>query len=316
MLGIRGSSPSGRNMLTSSCHSEMLWWHPLADTPMNGLGMKHGKSAELPPDLTADLAVGGQPVGGQLGPVEGEVELELPGRVLVVALDHVEAHGAAVLDDPVDDRLQLGELVDVVAVRLRHPLDRRRPVGVGLEPHHLGLAAGPQGEPGVGGELLVQPVQVAPAVRGQVAAGVLDLLPAPEQGAEHPRHLGVPGQRLKVSTSGRPTSSRRLGPVADVLAVAVDEEVGGRPVDELEALLRDRRPVRGRDALAHHPPGHRDELEVDVGDALGLDPPGHFVHLLTPAVPFEELLEGGGHGPPVVPVAADPVNKAWKLRSR
>ena len=42
LLGMRGSSPSGRNMLTSSCHSEMLWWHPLAETPMNGLGMKQG----------------------------------------------------------------------------------------------------------------------------------------------------------------------------------------------------------------------------------------------------------------------------------
>ena len=42
LLGIRASSPSGMNMLTSPCHSEMLWWQPLADTPMKGLGMKHG----------------------------------------------------------------------------------------------------------------------------------------------------------------------------------------------------------------------------------------------------------------------------------
>ena len=30
-------------MFTSSSHSEMLWWQPLAETPMNGLGMKQGK---------------------------------------------------------------------------------------------------------------------------------------------------------------------------------------------------------------------------------------------------------------------------------
>ena len=28
----------------SPSHSEMLWWQPLADTPMNGLGMKHGNT--------------------------------------------------------------------------------------------------------------------------------------------------------------------------------------------------------------------------------------------------------------------------------
>ena len=90
--GSRGLSVSGRNMFSSPCQSEMLWWQPLADTPMNGLGMKQGKAPSLPADLPADLTVGGQPVGGELGLVELEVELELAGRVLVVALDHVEAH--------------------------------------------------------------------------------------------------------------------------------------------------------------------------------------------------------------------------------
>ena len=107
-------------------------------------GLRHeaGEQPELAANLAADLAVGGEPVGRVLRSAEGEVQLELARRVLVVALDHVEPHLAAVLDDAVDDRLQLGELVDVVAVRLGDTLDRGRPVGVRLEPHHLGLAAG------------------------------------------------------------------------------------------------------------------------------------------------------------------------------
>ena len=32
------------NTFSSPRHSEMLWWQPLADTPMNGLGMKHGNT--------------------------------------------------------------------------------------------------------------------------------------------------------------------------------------------------------------------------------------------------------------------------------
>ena len=186
LLGILGSSPSGMNMLTSPCHSEMLWWQPLAETPMNGLGMKHGKQAELTAHLPAHLAVGGQPVCGVLRPPEGEVQLQLARGVLVVALDHVEAHLGAVLDDPVDDRLQLGELVDVIAVRLGHALDRRRPVGVGLEPHHLRLAPHLQRESRVGGELLVQAVQVAATVRGEVARRVVPPLPGPGRGCRRP----------------------------------------------------------------------------------------------------------------------------------
>ena len=48
--GICGLSPSGMNLLLpSASHSEMLWWQPLADTPMNGLGMKHGKAPSSRP---------------------------------------------------------------------------------------------------------------------------------------------------------------------------------------------------------------------------------------------------------------------------
>ena len=56
------------------------------------------EGAELPADLLADLAERGEIVGRPLGPVEAEVELDLAGRVLVVALDHVEPELLAVLD--------------------------------------------------------------------------------------------------------------------------------------------------------------------------------------------------------------------------
>ena len=49
LLGIRRSVPSGMNMFTSPCHNEMLWWQPLAETPMNGLGMKQGNSPDSRP---------------------------------------------------------------------------------------------------------------------------------------------------------------------------------------------------------------------------------------------------------------------------
>ncbi len=218
-----------------------------------------------------------------------------PGRVLVVTLDHVQAQGAAVLDDPVDDGLELGELVDVVAVGLGHAFDRRGPVRVGLEPHHLGLAPHLQAQPGLGGELLVDAVEVAPAVRGEEGARVLELLPAPEQGAEHPGHLVVPRQSLEGLHVGEPDQLGRLGPVPDVLAVPVDEQVGGSPVDQLESLSGHRRPVGGRDPLAHDPTGDRDELEVDEGDAVGVDAAADLLDVLVPAVLFDETLEVGGH---------------------
>src|SRR5919205_265059 len=86
------------------------------------------EGAELAADLLADLAERREVVGRLLRAVEAEVQLDLAGRVLVVALDHVEAELLAVLDHLVDDRLELGELVDVVAVRLRQAGHVGRPV--------------------------------------------------------------------------------------------------------------------------------------------------------------------------------------------
>src|SRR6187549_1020579 len=105
-----------------------------------GLAHKAGDDAELPRYLRADLAIGGEPVGGPHAIVEGEVELELAGRILVIALDHVEAHLAAIFDYAHVDRPQALELIDVVAIRIGVATCRLT-ILVLLEPHHLRLGA-------------------------------------------------------------------------------------------------------------------------------------------------------------------------------
>ena len=199
----------------------MLWWQPFADTPMNGLGMKHGNTLSSRPTCFADLAERGQVVGGLLGPVEVEVELDLAGRVLVVALDHVQPHRAPVLDHLVDDRLELRELVDVVAVGLGDALDVGRPVLLHLQPHHLGLGAGAEVEAGRLLELGLQAQQVAAAVGGEVGAGILALLAVAEALAPDARDLASPtaaagtcparGGRRARPPRGRSRCSRRAG---------------------------------------------------------------------------------------------------------
>ena len=66
---------------------------PIGRDTHERLGHEAGEQAELTPDLFADLPVGRETVGRILGRAEGEVELQLAGRVLVVALDHVQPHG-------------------------------------------------------------------------------------------------------------------------------------------------------------------------------------------------------------------------------
>ena len=37
------------NVFSSPFQSEMLWWQPFAETPMNGFGMKHGNTLNSRP---------------------------------------------------------------------------------------------------------------------------------------------------------------------------------------------------------------------------------------------------------------------------
>ncbi len=48
-LGFCLSFPRGMNAFRSPRQSEMLWWQPLAETPMNGFGMKHGNALSSRP---------------------------------------------------------------------------------------------------------------------------------------------------------------------------------------------------------------------------------------------------------------------------
>ncbi len=272
---------------------------PVRRHPHERLRHEARERVEFPPDLATDLPVGGEPVGRLVGMIEVEVQLELAGRVLVVALDHVEVHRLAVLHDLVDQRLQLGELIDVVAVRLRLALDGGLAVGVDLQPHHLGLGAGSKVQTGVFGELRVDALEVAPAVRREERAAVDFLFPPAEQRAPHTGGLGIPRQDVEGLGFGDPDQLACFRPVADVIAVAVGEQVGGGPVHQLEAGVRDALPVGGGDALAHDATRHRDELVVHVLDALFDDLALHRLDRLGAAGLRHEPLEIAGHRSPL-----------------
>ena len=62
------------------------------------------------------------------------------------------------------------------------------------------------------GELVVDPLQVPAAVRGEERAAVDLFLPSAEERAEDTGGLAVQGSTQNVSTSGSPTSSRASGP--------------------------------------------------------------------------------------------------------
>ena len=102
---------------------------PVGRDARERLGHEARQQAVLAPDGGADLAVGGDVVGRLDRAVEAEVQLELAGGVLVVAVAHVEPERLAVLDHVEQHRTELLELVDVVAVGLRHALGRRAVLG-------------------------------------------------------------------------------------------------------------------------------------------------------------------------------------------
>ena len=216
----------------------------------------------LAPHRGAHLAVGREVVGGPHRAVEAEVQLELAGRVLVVAVAHVEAESLAPVDHVEQHRTELLELVDVVAVGLGDALGQLAVLGL-LQPHRLGLDPDQELVAELLLELVRDPLEVLAAVGVEQLAG-LGVVAV----AVHARDALVPGQhreRVEVRHRGQ---LGLLGAEPDVVAEAVGEQVGGRAVDELVALLGDLREERRNDALAHHPAGDRDLLEEHVLDAL------------------------------------------------
>ena len=283
-----GPSGSWKTLLPSSSTSVKWWWCPLADTPVNGLGMNVGSRSCLRPDGRADLPVRRDVVRRPDRAVEAEVQLELAGRVLVVAVAHVQAERLPVLDDVEEDRTELLELVDVVAVGLRDAL-RHLALARLAQPHHLGLDADEEVQPELLLELRDDALEVLARVGVEQLAGLRVVAVA-----EHAGHARIPGQHGEGVEVGHRGELGLLGAEPDVVAVAVGEEVGGGAVDELIALLGDLGEERRDDALAHDAPGDRYLLEEDVLDALGLDPAGQRLDLLPPARLVAGFLERRG----------------------
>ena len=89
--------------------------------------------------------------------------------------------------------------------------------------------------------------------------------------AEDSRDALVPRELRKRVEVGDRRELGLLGPEADVAVLPIDEQVGGRAVDELVALLGDLLPLRRDDALAVHVTRDGDLLEEDVLDAALVD---------------------------------------------
>ena len=196
------------------------------------LGHERRQQVVLAPDGGAHLAVGGDVVGRAQRPVEAEVQLELAGRVLVVAVAHVEAERLAVLDDVEQHRAELLELVDVVAVGLGDALGHLAVRGR-LQPHHLGLDPDQELVAELLLELVGDPLEVLARVGVEQLAGLGVVAVAVDA-----RDALVPRQHRERVEVGDRRELGLLGAEADVVAVAVGEQVRGRAVDELVAASR------------------------------------------------------------------------------
>ena len=216
----------------------------------------------------------------------------------MIALDHVEAHEAPVLDHLHEHRAQRFELIDVIAKRFRETAIGLAVVAA-LQPHHLRLHTVTHVQAAMLLlELVVNDAQVAATVRGQVRTRIIDFLAVAETRAEDARDAFVPGQLTERIGVRNADQLLGLRPITDVIAVAVGEQVGGGAVNQLKAVLGGALPVIRGDPLAHHPAGDGDELVVDVGDAELVDFAAHLAHLLrAPGLirVLGDLLRGSTH---------------------
>ena len=133
------------------------------------------------------------------------------------------------------------------------------------------------------------------AVGGEECARLDALLAVAEQRAPQPRHPLVPGQLHEGLRLGNADQLGGLRPVAEIVAAAVDEQIHGGAVDELEALLRHAFPVIRRNALAADAAGHRDELQIEILDAELVDLFPDLLDELFAARRLDEQLDV--HGP-------------------
>ena len=283
-----GSFLSGFSSSSPPRHSEMLWWQPEADTPMNGFDRKQAMRlnsratwAQIWRYVVSRSAV-------RSASSKVKFSSSWPGASSWSPWIMSRPMAREVLDHPQVHRAQALELVDVVAVRVGIAAGGFAVLAL-LEPHHLGLRTMAQMQAAVLFlELRVDAAQIAAAIRGQEGARLLPLFPIAEQRAPHAPDALVPGQLAEGLRLGDAHQLLVVRPVAEVLAVPVQEQVDRRPVHELETALGDRFPVVCRDALAANPSGDRHELEVDVLDPQLLDLAAHLSDQFVPAfLPYE-----------------------------
>ena len=178
--------------------------------------------------------------------------------------------------------------MDVVAVGLGQALGQLAVDGA-LEPHRLGLD--PDQE--LVAELLLErvgdPLEVLARVGVEQLAGLGVVAVAVD-----PRDSLIPRQHGERVEVGDRCQLGFLGTEADVVAVAVGEQVGRGAVDELVAALGDLRKERRHDALAHHPARDRDLLEEHVLDPTLLDQMRQLCDLLGTPGGVASLLERRG----------------------
>ena len=140
-------------------------------------------------------------------------------------------------------------------------------------------------------ELVVDAAKIAARIGGQERARILALLAVAEQRAPKPRHPLVPGELHEGLGLGDADQLGGLGPIAEIIAAPVEEEIHGGAVDELEALLRHAFPMVGRNALAADAAGHRDELQIEILDAELVDLLADLGDLLLPTWRIDKRLD-------------------------
>ena len=225
------------------------------------LGLRHEGhlDAELACHLHADLAIGDEVIRGAVRAVVHEVELELPG-VLVIAFDHVEAHRLGVADHP---------LVDLPRQLERPGVVRRADTGAGdrvvalAAPGDLRLGAAAQLVACPLFETVDRPAHHTPDVGRQGRARVAVAVVAAVEAAEEAADVRRPGQHLERVGVGYHGKLFRRDATAEQLAVSIDGDVGDRGAVELHAPVEAASKVRGRDDLGQHATVDRDELVVD-----------------------------------------------------
>src|SRR5262249_29297994 len=137
--------------------------------------------------------------------------------------------------------------------------------------------------------------EIATAIGAEKSAGILAFLAIAEEGAEHTCHALVPWQLHESLRLRHAHQLGRLRPVAEIFAVAVEEEIDGSAVGELGTAICHVLPMIGRDALTHDSARHRYELKIEILDSERVDLGAHLLDQLLAPRSRGELLIVAGH---------------------